>query len=49
MTMMNRQTGERMCSQVWTGRDYSERTSPDLITTVPTADEAAALVIGAEA
>jgi hypothetical protein len=34
--MMNKQTGERMTAQVTFGRDYSDRTSPDLITCVPT-------------
>lgn len=46
--MMNRQTGERMSSQVSFGRDYSGWFSPDLITSVPTADEAAALALDAE-
>ena len=34
----------RMTAQVTFGRDYRDRTSPDLITSVPTADEAVAKV-----
>lgn len=47
--MMNRQTGERMTAQTWTGRDYRDApTTAETVTSVPTAAEAAALFSKAE-